>query len=412
MTPDIAPLRTDWTKAVGSPLPRAQAHPAPPAETTLPEATWREETAAEATPPAASRTLDYFDPNTLPDQATQIALWAAARGGLVDPPGNRSESEEKAGEEDDPVIAALKDALLNPSLTPDQWDRVKILVGDTWTTQGELLAARKQYLANFDEYYDQAVREGNARAEEKDIARKLLEVQIRKQAYEKTHGGKNSNALDAEEVRLRARISSQTQQTVDLQPIQAIREKSTMDAFSRNATVSPPIERSYAEMREQPPETLPSGEPQSTNSATFNKTAASKKLDADDTKPLHGAHTASTATTSTPQAPVNADPSWGFLPNPSKRWNKRLFGWSDHGIIRSPEVAIHADLGETVIAHEGFNQGALSTPVPQFTPLRTRQFFLPAEVNAPRVGFLNPLPLPFRTELGLKLGNRPQHVKE
>jgi hypothetical protein len=62
--------------------------------------------------------------------------------------------------------------------------------------------------------------------------------------------------------------------------------------------------------------------------------------------------------------------------------------------------------------HQGFDEDALRAPVPQCRHLRGSQGLFPSEVDPLRFRFLDPIYLPLRAYLRLKLGNGSQHVEQ
>jgi len=62
--------------------------------------------------------------------------------------------------------------------------------------------------------------------------------------------------------------------------------------------------------------------------------------------------------------------------------------------------------------HQGFDQDALGSPVPQGGYLCGGQGLFPSKSDTLRFRFLNPIHLPLRAYLCLKLGNGSQHVEQ
>ena len=62
--------------------------------------------------------------------------------------------------------------------------------------------------------------------------------------------------------------------------------------------------------------------------------------------------------------------------------------------------------------HQGFDADALCSPVPQCGNLRGGQGLFPSESDTPLFRFLDPIHLPLRAYLRLKLGNGSQHVEQ
>jgi len=65
-----------------------------------------------------------------------------------------------------------------------------------------------------------------------------------------------------------------------------------------------------------------------------------------------------------------------------------------------------------VVLHERFDAHALGTSGPEGRALVRRQRLGPAEVHPARFGFVNPIHLPFSSELRLELGNGPEHIEQ
>ena len=76
------------------------------------------------------------------------------------------------------------------------------------------------------------------------------------------------------------------------------------------------------------------------------------------------------------------------------------------------KIAIHADFGDTIVLHEGFDQCALFSALLKLGCLFFCESFLWTETHTTFFGLLNAIHLPLCTYLRFELSNGTKHVEQ